>query len=364
MLGAKYLIPVFLLLSLISSRAFDWQIQRYQGRDYVPLSNVAEFYSFPKDAANSGEALIYKNGSMSLEFTRDSREVTINGVKHWMSFPIAELNGHWFASRMDVSKTIDPALLPQTVKGFHPVNTVVIDAGHGGQDKGADGRVANEKDFTLDVARRLRNQLQKAGLRVIMTRNQDITVPLENRAKIANAQLNSIFVSIHFNAAPTGDAKGFEIFCVTPRGSPSTEYEQLTVRDMIAENGNQSEMQSFALANTIYHSMQGNLNMTDRGVKRARFAVLRLTDTPAVLVEGGFLSSPYDLRNVASRDWREKYATSIATGILAYKALCEKGIPPKTVAQYRQPPPAPAAPVPSVTPAVAADLKDVPIKSN
>ncbi|MEO8206507.1 MAG: N-acetylmuramoyl-L-alanine amidase [Chthoniobacterales bacterium] len=351
----KYLIPLYLLLTIVCSDAFEWQVQRHDGRDYAPLSNVAEFYSFPKDTPITGETLLYENGPRSLKFTRNSREVVIDGVKHWLSFPVIELGDRWFASRMDISKTIDPALFPQSIKDFHPITTVIIDPGHGGQDKGADGRVANEKDFTLDVARRLRNQLKKDGFRVIMTRNQDVTLPLEMRAKIANAQLNAIFVSIHFNAAPNGEAKGFEIFCVTPRGSPSTEYEELTVRDMIAENGNQSEMQSFALANTVYHSMEGNMEMLDRGVKRARFAVLRLTNIPAVLIEGGFLSNPTDLRKVASRDWREKYALSIASGIVAYKALCEKGTTPKTVAQYRQPP---------VPPVMVTKQEEAPDKSN
>ncbi|MEO6847559.1 MAG: N-acetylmuramoyl-L-alanine amidase [Chthoniobacterales bacterium] len=351
----KYLLAALSFLALVPCQAYEWQVQRYQGRDYVPASNVAEFYGFPKDTAVSGEMLLYEKEGQSLKFIRSSREANINGVNHWLSFPVEEIGGRWFVSRMDVSKTIDPALFPQSIKDFHPVTTVVLDAGHGGQDKGAGSKSANEKDFTLDVARRIRNRLQRAGMHVVMTRNQDILIPLEYRAKIANAQPNAIFVSIHFNSAPSAEAKGFEIYCVTPRGSPSTEYEQLTVRDMIAETGNHSEMQSFALANTIYHSMEGNLVMTDRGVKRSRFAVLRLTDIPAVLIEGGFLSNPNDIRNVASKDWREKYADAIATGIIAFKNLSEKGIPPKTAIQYRQT---------AATPQIAIDLKDVPVKTN
>jgi len=334
----KYLFSAAFLFFVLSAQAFDWQVQRYEGRDYVPVTSVAEYYGLKESASPPAGTLLYENGPKTLQFTRESREAVIDGVNQWFAFPVIEENGRWFVSRMDVSKTIDPALVPQNIKGLHPVTTVVLDAGHGGQDRGAYGSVASEKDFTLDVARRLRNRLQHAGLRVIMTRNQDVLIPLEQRARIANAQINAIFVSIHFNSAPNQEAKGFEIYCVTPRGSPSTEYEQLTVRDMVAENGNQSEVQSFALANAVYHSMEGTMAMTDRGVKRARFAVLRLSDIPSVLVEGGFLSNPEDVRNVATKAWRDKYADALAAGIIAYKNLCEHGIPPKTLTQYRQAP--------------------------
>ncbi len=139
------------------------------------------------------------------------------------------------------------------------------------------------------MARRVRNELQKSGVNVLMTRNTDAFVELHDRAAIANAKQNAIFVSLHFNASPNLSAEGLEIFCITPRGSPSTEYDELLVRDMVQEYGNENELQSFTLANSIYHSLHGSLKMTDRGVKRARFAVLRLSKLPSVLVEGGFL---------------------------------------------------------------------------
>ena len=126
-------------------------------------------------------------------------------------------------SRTDVAKTIEPLVRPHRVPNVGKVQTVVLDPGHGGHDKGQVSRYGAEKDFALDVARKLRPILQAKGLRVIMTREGDYFVPLEVRAKIANAARNSIFVSIHFNATNDDpNATGFEIFSFTPRGAPST----------------------------------------------------------------------------------------------------------------------------------------------
>ena len=178
---------------------------------------------------------------------------------------------------------------------------------------------------------------------------------------MANAKLNSIFVSLHFNASPNLAATGLEIFCITPRGSPSTEYDELLVRDMVQEFGNDHELQSFSLASAIYHALHGApLSMFDRGLKRARFAVLRLTKMPAVLVEGGFLSNRNDARLIANKAWRDDYARAIAAGIMEYKKLADLKLPPRLAADYRNKK-SPAAIAPTPTPARAgALLRDLP----
>src|SRR5947207_2788012 len=158
------------------------------------------------------------------------------------------------------------------------IETVVLDAGHGGHDKGQVSRYGCEKDFALDVARKLRPVLQAKGLRVIMTREGDYFVPLEVRANIANAARNSIFVSIHFNATNDNpNATGFEIFSFTPRGAPSTSDSAVALSSFNMQPGSEVDAQSMALSACIYHSLLGHITEYDRGIKRARFAVLRLT---------------------------------------------------------------------------------------
>lgn len=326
-----------LWLMAAQAMAFDWEVERIDGRDYSSLKKVAEFYSLPTDFTPSDNSVYLSRGRRSLRAVRDSREFEVNGIKQILSFPVIERNGEWWVSRMDLGKTIEPAFRPELVPEIKPFTTVILDPGHGGYDKGASSRYELEKNFALDVARRVRDELQKAGVAVMMTRNSDAFVELHDRAAVANARQKAIFVSLHFNASPNIAAEGLEIFCVTPRGSPSTEYDELLVRDMVQEYGNQFEVPSFSLANAIYHSLHGSLKMTDRGVKRARFAVLRLTRMPSVLIEGGFLSNPNDAKLVASKDWRNTYARAIATGILEYRRLAENKIAPRIVSDYRSP---------------------------
>jgi N-acetylmuramoyl-L-alanine amidase len=344
--------------------AFEWEERRMDGRDYVRLDKIAEFYDLPTPTATEGHTRMMERGRRSARAIRDSREFSINGVIHRLSFPVIEHDGYWWVSRMDLGKTIEPAFRPEAVPDLRRFSTVILDPGHGGPDKGAAGPSEWEKNFVLDVARRVRNELQKAGVRVIMTRNSDVFVELHDRAALANARSDAIFVSLHFNAAPNAEAEGTEIFCVTPRGSPSTEYDELLVRDMVAEYGNEFELQSFSLATAIYHAMQGRLTMVDRGVKRARFAVLRLTRMPSVLVEGGFLSNRGDADRIATTAWRNTFAQAVATGILEFRRLAETRRPPRLVADYRSASPAPTvAAAPSPTPRVPSlTLRDLPDK--
>ncbi|MEX1118994.1 MAG: N-acetylmuramoyl-L-alanine amidase [Terrimicrobiaceae bacterium] len=330
---------MFLALGFIpqTSLAIEWEVRRFDGRDYVTTRQISEFYKIPSKQPLAKDQSAFVRGQGSLVFRRDSREAVIHGLKYWLAFPVIERDGAFWVSRMDLAKTIEPAMRPGLVRNLKKPLTVVLDAGHGGQDKGAIGPYQYEKNFALDVARRVRDELKAAGVNVFMTRNSDTFIELPERAAMANKQDDAIFVSIHFNAAVNRAAQGFEVFCITPRGAPSTEYETLLVRDMVQEHGNEAEVQSFVLATAIYHAMHGRSQMMDRGVKRSRFAVLRLTKIPAVLVEGGFLSNPVDARRIASPEWRTRYSKSIAEGILAYIRLADERIPPPFAADYRLP---------------------------
>lgn len=331
---------LFLLWAAGPAFAIEWKVQRFDGRDYVTLDQIAEFYGLPVGVAPQNKSIYLTQGRRSLRANQDSRDFEINRGKHVLSFAVILRDGKYWVSRMDLGKTIEPAFRPELVPDLKTFNTVVLDPGHGGYDRGASSRYEQEKNFALDVARRVRNELQKTGLKVVMTRNTDDFVDLHQRAALANARLSSIFVSIHFNASKNLAAEGIEVFCITPRGSPSTDTQtdELVERDMVEEFGNRNELQSFALATAVNHSIQGAaLDMFDRGVKRARFAVLRLTKMPAVLIEGGFLTNGADARKIADKDWRDKYAAAISRGIVEYKKLAEQKVPFRRLEDYLLP---------------------------
>jgi N-acetylmuramoyl-L-alanine amidase len=169
-------------------------------------------------------------------------------------------------------------------------STVVIDAGHGGYDRGGvPGQRIAEKDKTLDVAQRLRRILQTDGYRVIMTRDRDVFVPLGTRVAIANSYRNATFVSIHFNCSSRGGANGIETYYY--RGD------------------------SAGLAASIHRNVVAGAPTENRGIRRRGFFVLRRTAIPSVLVECGFLTNPTEGRLAQTDSYRQKLAEQIARGI-------------------------------------------------
>lgn len=350
--------------------AADWDVRRFDGRDYVTLESIAAFYGFPKPprvesafssavrsiipgfgAASVSEfgitvaaavvaasrTVVLDSGAMHLEVTPGLSEVKINGVKQWLAFPVRLDDGHALVSRLDLSKIIEPRLRPELISGLQPVTTVVLDPGHGGHDRGAISRFGFEKDFALDVALRARILLEKAGYKVVMTRSSDVFVPLEQRPAIANRIANSVFVSIHFNSSTTNaDARGFEIFSIAPRGAPATNDSTPSERDLREEPGNAVELPSGALAGSVFHALLGQVPMVDRGLKHARFAVLRLCERPAVLVECGFVSNAAESSLIGSGSWRERVADGVVDGVEGYRALAESKHRPKVLADYRR----------------------------
>lgn len=172
--------------------------------------------------------------------------------------------------------------------GVGRFGTVVVDAGHGGIDKGARGVDRSlEKKYALDTAKRVERGLKRAGYRVVMTRRGDYFVPLPNRVAISNRQRGAIFVSIHYNWARRPGAYGTETFHYNPR--------------------------SYPLAANIQREL--SRVSSSRGVKRARFHVLRNNARPAALVECGFLSSPQEARKIRSPFYRQRLADAIVRGI-------------------------------------------------
>src|SRR5262245_54661619 len=239
----------------IAIPAGEWQIIKVSGHDYLSVDNISRFYELPAEVVPSGAKIQPETTDHPLEFVSGSREAMINGVRSWLCFPVIEHEGKFLVSRTDVAKTIEPLVRPHRVPNVGKVQTVVLDPGHGGYDRGQVSRFGYEKDFALDVARKLRPLLQAKGLRVIMTREGDYFVPLEVRAQIANAAHDSIFVSIHFNATNDDpNATGFEIFSFTPMGAPSTSDSAVAPGALSTQPGSTVDAQSMALSACIYHS--------------------------------------------------------------------------------------------------------------
>ena len=211
------------------------------------------------------------------------------------------------------------------------VRTVVIDAGHGGHDPGTSHFGLQEKHLALDIARRLRTQLQEAGLAVVMTRETDRFIPLSGRSAIANRLNADLFISVHINANRNRRVSGVEVYY--PRTSevsaaaawpptilrseiaiPSTTVKQV-LWDLVLRR---TRSQSRRLGHAICRSMRDGLQAPCRAVKPARFVVLREAWMPSVLVECGYVSNRLEASRLGSSEYRQAAAQSIAEGVVSY----------------------------------------------
>lgn len=184
-----------------------------------------------------------------------------------------------------------PGNLPNVRSGL----VVVIDPGHGGVDPGAVGIGGlKEEDIVLDVGLKVAQLLEQQGVRVVMTRQSDQGVDLEPRVQIAESARADIFVSIHANALSMSrpDVNGIETFYSSPEGA--------------------------RLGRVIHDNMIQFSGMNDRGLKSARFYVIRNTSMPAVLLEIGFVTGAQDAPQLADPEWRSQMSVAIARGILQY----------------------------------------------
>lgn len=210
--------------------------------------------------------------------------------------------------------------------------TIVVDAGHGGKDRGATGfKRYYEKNITLSVARYLARELSR-DFNVIMTRNNDVFVTLGDRADIANKSHADMFVSIHANSAETSKLKGMEVFYFSKKASPYAERIAMfenSVGDKYGEKTNnivqimgelaykKNQEISINLAKKLVKRYTKSLNMVDRGDHGANFAVLRGFNGPGVLIELGFINNRYDVRKLINRNYQKKMAREIASVIRA-----------------------------------------------
>jgi N-acetylmuramoyl-L-alanine amidase len=325
-----------LILSCLAFCAGPAHAVFINGQNYAPLADWARgngFYGFTRDR---GDEVILTNRTARLVFDRDSCTAKINGVNVALSFPVAVDKGVPLVAQLDLDKTIRPLVFPPKFAGAKKITTICLDPGHGGKDTGNRVGVGffahNEKTYTLLLALELRDQLKKLGFNVILTRTKDTFVDLPARPAIANKAGADLFVSLHFNATPTDrdTVEGPETYCITPVGAASSN-SQGEGGGSGATTANRNEVKSLLFACQIQKSLVQNLDTNDRGVRRARFAVLRDAAMPAILIEGGYMSNPAEGRKIYDAAYRRQMASAIVKGILNYQKLAA---PPST------PPPA------------------------
>jgi N-acetylmuramoyl-L-alanine amidase len=292
------------------------------GVNYVDVRVFFARHGFKGEWVERGKVLRLLSKTARIELTADKRDVAFNGMRVLMGEPAVFRGNTLYVSRIDADKLFLPILSPSSVPTPAPaLRVIVIDAGHGGQDTGTQNKPHkfDEKVFTLDVANRLRTLLVKQGYKVVMTRTDDRFISLPQRAEIANKAGADLFISIHFNAVGGAPAvRGSETYTMTPRYQRSTGSAKSDPSDNEVNPGNLNDPWNTLLGYHMQTQMLAKLGSVDRGLKRARFAVLRLVNSPAVLVEAGYLSNNDEAKKIATAAYRQSLAEALAQGVRGY----------------------------------------------
>ncbi|NQT89680.1 MAG: N-acetylmuramoyl-L-alanine amidase [Candidatus Omnitrophica bacterium] len=327
-------------------------------KEYVPLASVLATYGADYDWDSIGKKLTIYRDDNKVTVCLGSRVAMLNKSQTTLSAPVrmykslivfpsdfvSESLADFFSERRRPSvprkkKVIQPA--PE-----YAIRRVVIDSGHGGRDPGAIGEFGvREKKITLDIAKRLKHYLEGSGIKVVLTRDRDTFISLWKRANVANKQNADFFISIHANASRSKYVKGFEIFylseavddnarAIAAAENASLKYESSSFGDRRPSNSleatiwdlkySENRRVSIELADCIAKAAYRRLGVRNRGVKAARFYVLKGAEMPSVLIEVGFLSNRQEAAKLNTSKYREKVAKAIATGILDYKQIYEE----------------------------------------
>ena len=221
---------------------------------------------------------------------------------------------------------------------------VVVDPGHGGEDRGAKGQKGlKEKEVALELAKALKDRLQEAGFEVVLTREEDVLIPVWDRAKIANEAGADLFISLHLNAAKARAAKGSEVYFLSldagdadaaevaalenaATGQPAgPDSVVASILDDMAQKAFLQDSEKLAVA--VQNQLNHLVGIKERGVKQAPFAVLRSAAMPAVLVETAFISNPREEAKLKDPTFRKKVAEAITQGVRHFFAAV--GVTPK-----------------------------------
>ena len=306
---------ILLLILFVNTNIFAVAGVRYTkayGRNYVYLRDVARYYGMK--SSNDDKKTLLSSKYSRITFITDKKYCYINDIKVALLFSPIKYKSYRCISSMDFLKTIDPIMRHWALRK-NKVTKIMLDPGHGGKDKGASGKKFHEKTITLALARKVARLLIRSGFTVYLTRNSDRFIKLKNRPALARRAGADVFISIHANKTDKTSVAGAESFCLTPSGATST-YSRKPSSKVHPGNGNNAN--NIALTYWIQRSLVGKTKAVDRGLKHARFMVLKESSCPSALVEVGFLSNPKEEKLLGTEAYQWKVAQGIVEGILRY----------------------------------------------
>ena len=328
-------------------------VRSFDGTQYIPLVKICDAYGLDCRWDSFIRTATVKRGSKSIVLRTGSDTILVNGAKKKLDKPVILSAGAVFvpvsfvhSNLGAIAETAPVREIPrhETPKKFS-IRTIVLDPGHGGKDPGAIGRRKRikEKDLTLVLAKKLKERLEREGMEVILTRNNDTFISLSRRAEIANSKKADLFVSVHINSSRSRSLHGFECYYLSDATDDSARaleaFENSSIK--VGEGASlehsagldktlwdmtltENRKESSELAGRICNAIESNVVMGNRGVRSARFYVLKHTHMPSVLIEAGYLSNRYDESKLKDYGYLDRVADAVAKGILKYKMEYER----------------------------------------
>jgi N-acetylmuramoyl-L-alanine amidase len=323
------------------------------GVEYLPLKDLCNVYGLDYSWDSFARKATIRKGSDEIVTRSGSRLVLVNGLDERLTrqtilyggvfmVPVSFMEG-------DTGRIIgaikEKAVPEKASSGKFTIRTIMLDPGHGGKDSGAIGRRlrVREDSMALDLARKIKVVLESAGINVVMTRNRDEFIPLSRRAQMANKSGADIFISVHINASRSRSLRGFECYFLSNAMDDNARSAEVSRN---AEPGlcegatmersrrlsrilwdmalSENRRESAQLADYICDSVDKSLSIGNRGVRSARFYVLKYTRIPAVLVEAGYISNRYEEMRLKDPRFLDRIADAVAQGILRYKLEYER----------------------------------------
>jgi N-acetylmuramoyl-L-alanine amidase len=320
---------------------------------YLPLISICQTHGLSWEWDPIGKVAVLKKDNSEARLKIGSYRMYVNGKIQNLEKPPLFYKGIVVVPVSFAKKTIkkifekEVGYIPRYVsptKRRYTIDTIAIDPGHGGKDPGAVGVYGlKEKDIVLDISKKLKKELEAAGIKVYLTRDRDVFIPLGKRAALANNVEADFFISVHANAFRSRRVKGFEIYYLSEatddnaRALAASENAVLKYEDVcfVTHTKNldatiwdleltENRTEAIELAKSICSSVSRRLAVKNRGVKAARFYVLKGAHMPSVLLEVGFISNTKDAKSLKSPYYRNKLAQALAGGILSYKREYEK----------------------------------------
>lgn len=302
---------------------------------FITISSFAKAHGF-KDPVYTDNAVSLSNRWNAVSLNIDSRRAAVNGVQVMLNAGVVKSGDDWKIEKIDVNRTLNPLLQPLEHLGGRNATVILLDPGHGGTDTGCHGSMnQHEKDISLDITRQVFLDLVLQGYQVLMTRTGDTTLTLDERTKQAADLGADVMVSIHLNSSASSDARGPETYVLALPGYHSTNATPEGEADGRKNTGNEFDDANIILGHAVHRQLVG-VTKSDRGLRRARFQVLRDAPCPAVLIECGYLTNAEEEKKLVTAAYREKVAKAIARGVHEFCGQVRRGnltAPPKPAAK-------------------------------